>query len=83
MPTPQTLRSVFAVFVEQMQNVIRYSAEESSGAAAGPDPACLKESRYGVLTIGKEGDDYVVPTGNLIEGPRRRPAHARLSRSGT
>ena len=29
----KTLRSVFAVFVEQMQNIIRYSAEKSPNRA--------------------------------------------------
>jgi hypothetical protein len=63
----KTLRSVFAVFVEQMQNIIRYSAEK---APARPLPAshegALSEIRYGILTIGKEGKDYVVCAGNLI-----------------
>ena len=46
----KTLRSVFAIFVEQMQNIIRYSAEseqpgsalasgEGSGRAEAPPPA--------------------------------------------
>lgn len=63
----KTLRSVFAVFVEQMQNIIRYSAEKSPEE---PLPAAheraLTEIRYGILTIGKEGNDYVVCAGNLI-----------------
>ena len=52
----KTQRSVFAVFVEQVQNMIRYSAEKIPSS----------EMRYGVLTIGREGDDYVVHAGNLI-----------------
>src|SRR5919204_4412746 len=63
----KTLRSVFAIFVEQMQNIIRYSAEKSPEE---PLPAvhegALTEIRYGILTIGKEGGDYVVCAGNLI-----------------
>jgi Family of unknown function (DUF6272) len=51
----KTQRSVFAVFVEQVQNMIRYSAEKTSS-----------EMRYGVLTIGRESDDYVVHAGNLV-----------------
>jgi uncharacterized protein DUF6272 len=43
----KTLRSVFAVFVEQMQNIIRYSAETAQSA---PPPAAsegaLREIRY-------------------------------------
>ena len=52
----KTQRSVFAVFVEQVQNMIRYSAEKIPSS----------EMRYGVLTIGREGDDYVVHAGNLV-----------------
>ena len=52
----KTQRSVFAVFVEQVQNMIRYSAEKIPSS----------EMRYGVLTIGRESDDYVVHAGNLV-----------------
>ncbi len=52
----KTQRSVFAVFVEQVQNMIRYSAETLPSS----------EMRSGVLTIGHEGDDYVVHAGNLV-----------------
>lgn len=58
----KTLRSVFAVFVEAMQNMIRYSVEKvPNGVADAPF-----DMRYGVLTIGRDGDDYVVHAGNLI-----------------
>jgi Family of unknown function (DUF6272) len=59
----KTLRGVFAVFVEQMQNMIRYSAEKIPNSAAEPP---VIEMRYGVLTIGREGDDYVIHAGNLV-----------------
>ena len=40
----KTLRSVFAVFVEQMQNIIRYSAEKAQPALApASDPRALME----------------------------------------
>jgi hypothetical protein len=64
----KTARSVFAVFVEQMQNIIRYSAEKdehvqgSDGASAGHS-----ELRYGILTIGRHGGGYIVRAGNLVE----------------
>ena len=58
----KTMRSVFAVFVEQMQNIIRYSAEK-----IGPDDD-INDLRYGVLTIGQEeGVGYTVHAGNLID----------------
>ena len=61
----RTARSVFAVFVEQMQNIIRYSAEKGDGLGAESGPAA--ELRYGIMTIGRESDSFVVRTGNLID----------------
>jgi Family of unknown function (DUF6272) len=55
----KTMRSVFAVFVEQMQNIIRYSEERLPPDA--PDAM-----RYGLLTIAQDGGDYVVYSGNVI-----------------
>lgn len=63
----KTIRSVFAVFVEQMQNIIRYSAETApQSASALAAIGALREIRYGILTIGEEGGDYVVYAGNLV-----------------
>ena len=77
----KTLRSVFAVFVEQMQNIIRYSAEKArSSPPPASDDRALKEIRYGILTIGKEGTDYVVCAGNLVERSDVERLRARLSR---
>ncbi|HXG78795.1 MAG TPA: SiaB family protein kinase [Methyloceanibacter sp.] len=78
----KTLRSVFAVFVEQMQNIIRYSAEKAQPASLPPasDAGALREIRYGILTIGKEGDDYVVCAGNLVERADVERLRARLNR---
>ena len=58
----KTIRSVFAVFVEQMQNVIRYSAERLPD---DPEPD-EDELRYGILTIGREDAGYVLLSGNLV-----------------
>src|SRR5215510_14084220 len=64
----KTLRSVFAIFVEQMQNMIRYSAEKAEGMLPpASESKALMEIRYGILTIGREGRDYVVCAGNLVE----------------
>lgn len=55
----KTVRSVFSIFVEQMQNVIRYSVErESEGAMA---------LSFGLLTVGLEEESYYVTCGNKIE----------------
>jgi hypothetical protein len=58
----KTMRSVFAVFVEQMQNIIRYSAERLPPGAADEASAL----RYGLLTIAQDDGDYVVYTGNVV-----------------
>ncbi len=73
----KTTRSVFAVFVEQMQNMIRYSAEQVPSPGGVAEGVPKAELRYGVLTIGQEGGDYVVHAGNLVrqadvEGIRER-----------
>ena len=59
----QTAKGVFSVFVEQVQNVIRYSAEREPPASV----AEANELRYGVLTVGRRGDRYFVSCGNLIK----------------
>jgi hypothetical protein len=64
----KTARSVFAVFVEQMQNMIRYSAETAKHhipMEGGDTPA--PELRFGIMTIGRQGESFVVRAGNLIE----------------
>ena len=58
-----TARGVFSVFVEQVQNVIRYSAERQEGIVDEK----LDEIRYGVLTVGQKDDQYFVSCGNLVE----------------
>ena len=60
----KTIRGVFAVFVEQMQNIIRYSAERAEPPAGSPN---AQEMRYGILTIGEEDGNYVVHAGNLVK----------------
>jgi len=62
----QTIRSVFAVFVEQMQNIIRYSVEQLPPPSAHGEKHEKGKLRYGILTIGQEGTDYVVHSGNLV-----------------
>jgi hypothetical protein len=55
----KTMRSVFAVFVEQMQNIIRYSEERLP-------PDAEVAMRFGLLTVAQDGGDYIVYTGNMI-----------------
>lgn len=58
----KTVRNVFAIFVEQMQNIIRYSAEKEPADGEQPN----NEIRYGVLAIGSEADKFFITCGNKI-----------------
>lgn len=69
----KTLRNVFAIFVEQMQNIIRYSAESETP----PDED--GGLRYGVLTVGFIEGAYFVQAGNLIQKEDVAALHARLA----
>jgi len=59
----KTVRGLFSIFVELVQNVIRYSAEKN----VRPDPEKMIDLRYGVITVGKGPNGYFVSCGNLIE----------------
>lgn len=76
----KTVRSVFAIFVEQMQNMIRYSAEKVPPQARPDTPL---ELRYGVLTIGQENGGYVVHAGNLVHRDDVERMRRRLSAIST
>jgi hypothetical protein len=60
---------VFAVFVEQMQNIMRYSAEREPPDEVGNEAAreMLHHGlRYGVIAIGHDADGFFVDAGNLV-----------------
>lgn len=57
-----TMRNVFGIFIEQMQNVVRYSAE-----LEGEESDVNKtEIRYGILSIGMDKGKIFVSCGNKI-----------------
>jgi len=58
----KTMRNVFAIFVEEMQNIIRYSAERESVSDANEDV----DLRYGVLNIGMENQKFYIKCGNMV-----------------
>ncbi len=72
----KTSRLIFAVFVEQVQNVIRYSAELEQGEIDN-EPT---EIRYGVLTVGRKDGSYFVSCGNLVEKATARRLDKSLTR---
>ncbi len=56
----KTSKNAFSVFVEQVQNVIRYSAERR----------IIKEKTeisYGILTLGKDNDKLYINCGNQVD----------------
>lgn len=65
-----TVRRVFSVFVEQMQNIIRYSAEK----IVGNDGRSIELSA-GMVTIGMEDKIFFIVCGNTVRNedvPRLR-----------
>lgn len=75
----RTIRSVFAVFVEQMQNIIRYSVGNIPSSKESPQSTDVETPRYGILTIGQEGTDYVVHSGNMIKSEDVAQIQSRLA----
>jgi len=56
-----TSQSVFSTFIEQMQNILNYSADIIT-----KDSEIEKELRSGVLVIGHENDGFFVYCGNKM-----------------
>lgn len=59
----KTSKSIFSVFVEQVQNIIRYSAEYDVSTSKDLD---ANDLRFGVLSVGHREDAYFVSCCNLI-----------------
>lgn len=71
----KTMRNVFGIFVEQMQNIVRYSAEREG---QGEDDR-ETEIRYGVLYIGMEKGKLFVACGNKIHAEDVERLNTRLT----
>lgn len=56
-----TIVKVFSMFIEQMQNVVRYSAPSETNVTL--EPASLQ---VGVVTVGYDGNYYFVASGNKV-----------------
>jgi hypothetical protein len=57
----QTILKVFSMFIEQMQNVVRYS-----GTSEINDPSAPARFQVGVVTVGYDGNHYFVASGNRV-----------------
>jgi hypothetical protein len=67
-------KRVFAVFVEQAQNVIRYSADKVV-KPGGPQTGLIS---HGVIVVGMEGGRFYVVCGNELPVTDVSPLRARL-----
>ena len=70
-----TMKRVFSVFVEQAQNIIRYSADTL--AKAGQE---VNRISSGVITVGCEGGRFFVVCGNVMRREDAVPLEARLAK---
>lgn len=76
-----TVKKVFSVFVEQAQNIIRYSADRLSGDKLSGDKGQSIELSSGMVTIGTENDRFFIVCANVVlaaDEPRLRERLERL-----
>ncbi|MBZ0156285.1 MAG: SiaB family protein kinase [Alphaproteobacteria bacterium] len=59
--TKSVITDIFAVFVEQTQNVRNYTARCAFTETGNP------ELSSGILVIGKSGDKFTISSGNVVE----------------
>ena len=71
-----TSMSMFSVFVEMVQNVIRYSAENQ---VDDKEPAVI-DLRYGILSIGQKDGQNFIACGNLVNSQDVARLEANLSK---
>lgn len=71
--SPNQIRQVFSIFVELMQNVIRYGDD-------GPQAATSKGQKpsYGILIVSKNGDELALYSGNFISTQDAERISSRL-----
>jgi len=69
-----TIGKVFPIFVEQMQNILTYSAEKICSDKNGGE-----ELRFGIVTVGKAEGRFYVCCGNYVDGRAAEILATRLS----
>ena len=60
----KVMRNIFSVFVEQYENVVRYSDDQIEDE--GKD-----DVRYGIMAISKKNESYILNCGNVIKSAER------------
>lgn len=68
-----TIQRVFSVFVEQMQNVVNYSADTVT-----PPEQVEGELRVGTLVVGREGAQFWLQCGNMVQAAQVAALRERL-----
>ncbi len=68
-------QAVFSVFVEQMNNMLMYSAEKQTYNVLGDKP---KEAPRGVFILGVNQKDYFIQSGNAIKNEDIENIKARI-----
>ncbi len=68
------LMDVFAIYIEQAQNVRNYIGRWEQ------DPEQARLSRSGIVVVAREGERYVVSSGNLVDRADIPPLVAHLER---
>ena len=61
-----TTKKVFSIFVEQVQNIIRYSSERLKEGAGKTDGEKKPEISSGVISVGSDGGQFFVVCGNTV-----------------
>ena len=71
----ETSQEVFSVFVEQMNNMLMYSAEKEQFEA--PDEP-HSEAPKGTFILGTKGKAYFIQTGNLMRNESVEPIKSKI-----
>lgn len=72
-------KKVFSVFVEQVQNIIRYSAERIDT----PEHSSAADLSAGLVMVGNEFGRFFVVCGNIMPQSEERPLRHRLQHLAT
>lgn len=73
--TTKTTLNVFGVFVEQLENIIRYSVEKEIIKQEDNEE---KELKYGIIVIGERDGRYYVIGGNKIDCNKKEKLQNQL-----
>ena len=68
-----TVQRVFSVFVEQMQNVVNHSADTVT-----PPEQVEGELRVGTLVVGRDGGQFWLQCGNMVQAAQVASLRERL-----